>query len=65
MDSTKEIRESRLRREAAFFGIRMLKSSGASSLDNHGGYKLVETSRNAWCSARGSMPAYTTLGTSW
>jgi hypothetical protein len=47
MDSKEESRESRLRREAAHFGIRMLKSSGARSLDNHRGYKLVEASRNA------------------
>ena len=47
MDMTEKTRENRLRREAAHFGIRMMKSRGARSLDNHGGYMLVNASRNA------------------
>jgi hypothetical protein len=47
IDKTEKIRENWLRGEAAHFGIRMTKSRGALSLDNHGGYMLVNASRNA------------------
>jgi hypothetical protein len=40
-------RENRLRCEAAHFGIRMMKSRGALSLDNHGGFMLLNAGRNA------------------
>jgi hypothetical protein len=44
---TEKVRENRLRGEAAHFGIRMTKSRVALSLDNQGGYMLVNASRNA------------------
>jgi hypothetical protein len=46
-NKTEKIRENRLRGAAAHFGIRMTKSRVALSLDNHGGYMLVNASRNA------------------
>jgi hypothetical protein len=46
-NKTEKIREHRLRGEAAHFGIRMTKSRVALSLDNHGGYRLLNASRSA------------------